>query len=100
MMEFRTQGMNGYAVKYSPFFDSKIAVGAAANFGLVGNGRVYVLNLTPRGILAQQTYVDLDLEVLAIWLMELVGIHKMRSTTSLGQRKMKINSLLRLVMGL
>ncbi|KAI9737393.1 MAG: peroxisomal targeting signal 2 receptor [Cirrosporium novae-zelandiae] len=41
MLEFRTTGFNGYSVKYSPFYDSRIAVAASANFGLVGNGRVY-----------------------------------------------------------
>jgi peroxin-7 len=49
MIEFRTQGYNGYSVKYSPFFDSRIAVAASANFGLVGNGRLYILALTPEG---------------------------------------------------
>jgi hypothetical protein len=82
--------MNGYAVKYSPFFDSKIAVGAAANFGLVGNGRVYVLNLTPRGILAQQTCVDLSSEPLTISLTNIVGILKMRYMILLGPKKTRI----------
>ncbi|KAL8808607.1 MAG: hypothetical protein Q9200_004194, partial [Gallowayella weberi] len=54
MLEFRTQGFNGYAVKYSPFFDSRIAVASAANFGLVGNGRLYILGLTPKGIVAEK----------------------------------------------
>lgn len=56
MLEFRTQGYNGYSVKYSPFFDSRIAVAASANFGLVGNGRIYVLGLTPNGIVAEKWY--------------------------------------------
>lgn len=50
MLEFRTQGFQGYAVKYSPFIDNRIAVAGAANYGLVGNGRLYVLELTPNGI--------------------------------------------------
>ncbi len=50
MLEFRTQGFNGYSTKYSPFIDSRLAVAAAANFGLVGNGRLYILELTPDGI--------------------------------------------------
>ncbi|KAI5287652.1 peroxisomal targeting signal 2 receptor [Ascosphaera aggregata] len=50
MLEYRTEGFNGYAVKYSPFFDSRLAVAAAANFGLVGNGRFYIFDLTPNGI--------------------------------------------------
>lgn len=54
MLEFRTQGFNGYSVKYSPFFDSRIAVASAANFGLVGNGRLYVLGLSPQGIILEK----------------------------------------------
>ena len=54
MLEYRTQGFNGYAVKYSPFFDSRIAVASAANFGLVGNGRLHILNLTAGGIVAEK----------------------------------------------
>ena len=58
MLEFRTQGFNGYAVKYSPFFDSRIAVASAANFGLVGNGRLYILGLTAKGIIAEKWYIQ------------------------------------------
>ena len=56
MLEFRTQGFQGYAVKYSPFFDNRIAVAASANYGLVGNGRLFVLELTPQGIVPLKTY--------------------------------------------
>lgn len=59
MLEFRTQGFNGYSVKYSPFFDSRIAVASSANFGLVGNGRLYILGLTPNGIVAEKWYVHI-----------------------------------------
>jgi len=48
-MEFRTQGYNGYDLKYSPFHSDKIAVAAASNYGLVGNGRAYVLGIAPNG---------------------------------------------------
>ena len=58
MLEYRTQGFNGYAVKYSPFFDSRIAVAASQHFGLVGNGRLYALDLTPKGIVAQKWYLS------------------------------------------
>ncbi|KAF5506823.1 Peroxisomal targeting signal 2 receptor [Colletotrichum siamense] len=44
MLEFRTQGYNPYAVKYSPYYDSRIAVASSANFGIVGNGRVFDTN--------------------------------------------------------
>ena len=54
MFELRTQGFGGYAVKYSPFFDSRLAVASAANFGLVGNGRLHLLGLTPKGIVTEK----------------------------------------------
>ncbi|KAJ4347127.1 peroxisomal targeting signal 2 receptor [Didymosphaeria variabile] len=60
MLEFRTQGFNGYSVKYSPFFDSRIAVAGAANFGLVGNGRLYVLGLTANGVVAEKWFDTQD----------------------------------------
>jgi len=59
MLHFRTQGFNGCAVKYSPFFDNRLAVASAANFGLVGNGRLYILELTPNGIVPVKWCVDL-----------------------------------------
>ena len=33
---------NGYSVQFSPF-DDRLAVGAAQNFGIIGNGKQYVL---------------------------------------------------------
>ncbi|MCJ1290103.1 peroxisomal targeting signal 2 receptor [Xylographa carneopallida] len=60
MLEFRTQGFNGYAVKYSPFFDSRLAVAASANFGLVGNGRLYILGLTTDGIVVEKWFETQD----------------------------------------
>ncbi|PFH60944.1 hypothetical protein XA68_18519 [Ophiocordyceps unilateralis] len=56
MLEFRTQGFNPYAVKYSPYYDSRIAVAASANFGIVGNGRVFVLGLSARGVQVEKTF--------------------------------------------
>ncbi|KAI5787693.1 peroxisomal targeting signal 2 receptor [Peziza echinospora] len=56
MYYYRTTGFNGYSVKYSPFYDSRLAVSSAANFGLVGNGRLHILNLTPSGIQPLQTF--------------------------------------------
>lgn len=50
MLHYRTQGFNGSAVKYSPFFDNRLAVSSSANFGLVGNGRLFILELTANGI--------------------------------------------------
>jgi peroxin-7 len=59
MLEFRTQGYNPYAVKYSPYYDSRIAVASSANFGIVGNGRVFALGLTAQGVQVEKTYGDI-----------------------------------------
>ncbi|CAN8102928.1 unnamed protein product [Discula destructiva] len=56
MLEFRTRGFNPYAVKYSPYYDNRVAVAAAANFGIVGNGRVFALGLTAAGIQVEKTF--------------------------------------------
>ncbi|PHH65341.1 hypothetical protein CDD81_2753 [Ophiocordyceps australis] len=56
MLEFRTPGFNPYAVKYSPYYDSRIAIASAANFGIVGNGRLYALGLTPQGVQLEKTF--------------------------------------------
>ncbi|KAB8299312.1 hypothetical protein EYC80_001387 [Monilinia laxa] len=60
MLEFVTQGFKGSAVKYSPFFEDRICVTASANYGLVGNGRLYSLMLTPQGIQVQNTFDTQD----------------------------------------
>jgi peroxin-7 len=57
MLEFQTQGFQGYAIQYSPFFDNRIAVASAANYGLVGNGRLFILELTPQGIQCMKWFV-------------------------------------------
>jgi peroxin-7 len=56
MLEFRTPGFNPYAVKYSPYYDSRIAVATSANYGIVGNGRVFCLGLGPGGVQVEKTF--------------------------------------------
>ncbi|TPX47898.1 hypothetical protein SeLEV6574_g02402 [Synchytrium endobioticum] len=61
--KFRTQGYNGYAVEFTPFFENKIAVATAANFGIVGNGRLWILSLdapVPGGIAVEAAYDSQD----------------------------------------
>ena len=38
---------NGYSVQFSPF-DDRVAVGAAQNFGIIGNGKQYILQVLMR----------------------------------------------------
>ena len=44
MAPFRT-AFNGYAIKFSPFEEGRVAVATAQNFGIIGNGRQYVLQV-------------------------------------------------------
>ncbi|GAB2301211.1 peroxisomal targeting signal 2 receptor [Dionaea muscipula] len=46
MPVFKTP-FNGYSVKFSPFYENRLAVATAQNFGILGNGRLHVLDLSP-----------------------------------------------------
>ncbi|CAK9439077.1 uncharacterized protein LODBEIA_P33010 [Lodderomyces beijingensis] len=54
MLSFRTKGYNGYGIQYSPYFDNKLAVATAANYGLVGNGRLFILDIEASGQIREQ----------------------------------------------
>ncbi|KIS68509.1 uncharacterized protein UMAG_03596 [Mycosarcoma maydis] len=43
----RTPGYAGYSIAWSPFFAHRLAVASSANYGLVGNGRLHILSLSP-----------------------------------------------------
>ncbi|KAI1738886.1 WD repeat domain-containing protein [Xylaria scruposa] len=67
MLEFRTAGFNPYAVKYSPYYDSRIAVASAANYGIVGNGRLFCLGLGPQGVQVEKTFDTNDAQYDLAW---------------------------------
>lgn len=58
MLSYRTSGYSGYGVQYSPFYDNKLAVATAANFGLVGNGRLYILSINGDGSITPDMHFD------------------------------------------
>lgn len=47
LARLRTPGFAGYSLAWSPFFPSRLAVASSANYGLVGNGRLHILALSP-----------------------------------------------------
>lgn len=47
------RGYSGYGVRYSPFYDNKLAVASGSNFGLVGNGKLVILDILPNGQLVE-----------------------------------------------
>ena len=59
MAPFRT-AFNGYAVKFSPFEEGRVAVATAQNFGIIGNGRQYVLQVScmPRTVGRERSASD------------------------------------------
>lgn len=48
MPRFKTT-FNGYAAKFSPFVENRLAVATAQNFGIIGNGRLHVLEVRSPG---------------------------------------------------
>lgn len=47
-----TPGFAGYAVAWSPFFEGRLAAAGAANYGLVGNGRLHIVGVPPAPLAA------------------------------------------------
>ncbi|KAK3318496.1 WD40-repeat-containing domain protein [Apodospora peruviana] len=56
MLELRTPGFNPCSVKYSPYYDSRLAVAASANYGIVGNGRLFCLGLSAAGVQIEKAF--------------------------------------------
>lgn len=46
MPVFSTE-FSGYAVEFSPFEETRLACATSQHFGIVGNGRQYVLDVDP-----------------------------------------------------
>lgn len=49
MLRYHTQGFSGYGLQYSPYFDNKIALATGSNFGLIGNGKLFLLDIENDG---------------------------------------------------
>lgn len=52
-LRLRTPGFAHHGLKFSPYFDGRAAIASGANFGLVGNGRVHIVQTTPAGLQLQ-----------------------------------------------
>ncbi|GJP37286.1 hypothetical protein CLOM_g21712 [Closterium sp. NIES-68] len=57
MPRFKTT-FNGYSARFSPFVENRLAVATAQNFGIIGNGRLHVLELAPGGGLVEVMAYD------------------------------------------
>ncbi|XP_059628081.1 uncharacterized protein LOC132270892 [Cornus florida] len=52
IMPFFKTPFNGYSVKFSLFYEHRLAVATSQNFGILGNGCLHVLNLSPSGLIS------------------------------------------------
>jgi peroxin-7 len=42
---YKTDRYQGYSCEFSPFYADRLAIGTSSNFGIVGTGRLWILNL-------------------------------------------------------
>ncbi|KAJ2376062.1 peroxisomal targeting signal 2 receptor, partial [Coemansia sp. RSA 2603] len=88
-LQYRTAGFKGYSVKFSPFTDKLVAAATSANFGLVGNGRLCVLN-TPnagtKGLVPRQNYDTQD----GLFDLTWSEIHENQLATASGDGSIKL----------
>ncbi|KAJ1940411.1 peroxisomal targeting signal 2 receptor, partial [Linderina pennispora] len=87
-MRYRTAGFKGYNVKFSPFNDRLLAAATSANFGLVGNGRLSVLQMCagPEGLQPRQSYDTQD----ALFDLTWSEVHENQVATGSGDGSIKL----------
>lgn len=86
-MEFVTRGYNACCVKFSPFFDNRLLIGASANFGLVGNGRIYVIDAGPSAQFLELRHFDTQDSVTGVAWSE---IHENQFVAACGDGKLRL----------
>ena len=50
VLRAKTPTFSHHGIAFSPFFEDRIALASGANFGLVGNGRLHVMQIGPGGL--------------------------------------------------
>ncbi|KAK7685668.1 hypothetical protein QCA50_011012 [Cerrena zonata] len=86
-LSFHTPGFAHYAVAWSPFHTSRLAVASAANYGLVGNGRFHLASIgPPQGIALQKSYDTQDGLYDVAW----SEIHENQLVTASGDGSIKM----------
>ena len=68
VLRAKTPGFAHHNVAFSPFFEDRLAVASGANFGLVGNGRLHVLQMGHGGLNVVKWYVRSPPFALCAWL--------------------------------
>ncbi|XP_052245288.1 peroxisomal targeting signal 2 receptor-like isoform X2 [Dreissena polymorpha] len=53
---FKTNNRHGYSVKFSPYFETRFACCTSQNFGIAGQGTLYVCDVNPAGVQPLHVY--------------------------------------------
>ncbi|GAA5942067.1 uncharacterized protein JCM15063_004290 [Sporobolomyces koalae] len=82
----RTDGFACYSVKFSPFYPTKSAVAGSANFGLVGNGRLSVVQDTPQALTIEKAFDTQD----GLYDLAWSEVHENQIATASGDGSVKL----------
>ncbi|KAH0836737.1 WD40 repeat-like protein [Lanmaoa asiatica] len=87
----QTPGFAHYSVAWSPFHNTRVALASAANFGLVGNGRLHLVSFVPgpggaSGIKLDKHYESQD----ALYDVAWSEIHENQIVTGSGDGSIKL----------
>lgn len=85
-----TPAFSHYAVAWSPFHNNRIALASAANYGLVGNGRLHVGSLVPPAIQLDKVYNTQD----GLYDIAWSELHENQIVTASGDGSLKLWDIL------
>merc|ERR1712166_252113 len=60
MVRFQTEGICGYSVEFSPFSETRLACAGAQHFGIIGNGKQYILDTTGGAVRTEASFDTQD----------------------------------------
>ncbi|KAF8581541.1 WD40 repeat-like protein [Ramaria rubella] len=81
-----TPAFSHYSVAWSPFHNGRLALASAANYGLVGNGRLHVASLVPPTLQLDKTYDSQD----GLYDIAWSEIHENQIVTASGDGSIKL----------
>ncbi|KIJ34805.1 hypothetical protein M422DRAFT_233207 [Sphaerobolus stellatus SS14] len=81
-----TPAFSHYSVAWSPFHNGRVALASAANFGLVGNGRLHLASLSPQGLQLDKKYDTQD----ALYDIAWSEIHENQIISASGDGSIKL----------
>lgn len=81
-----TPAFSHYSVAWSPFHNGRLALASAANYGLVGNGRLHIVSLAPPMLQLDKAYDTQD----GLYDIAWSEIHENQIVTASGDGSIKL----------